>query len=960
MSRAAHWTGRAKPPDSFTVRAARLLLAVLALCLLAAASAQAAPRAPALSAPADGAGVQSPPALTWGSVKGAVQYQIEVAADPNFGSIVDNGRQRVRSTAASLDTTLADGEYFWRVRAIDDDRDAGKWSSVRSFVKTWTAQPQLLEPADALSVSWPTFPLILKWSNTEYAVKYMVTIATDPSLAQAIVGSVSKPLETSATVFALPATLPSGRYYWAVTPVDSAGHPGRRSRVGTFDWKWPNALTPTLEDLNPSTEPNPEGVVHHPLFKWTPVLGAARYDIEVNSSPDFAASSKKCCAESPTGTSISPTEQFENDREYYWRVRAVDPSGAAGTWYRGPDFTKGFDTATPSVKNLRLTDNLGTALAPGATTSAPVALWDPVPGAGAYEVQTADHDGVGACDWNNAHADHTATTAWTPIASTSADPDGSASWPPTTEDSNIVVNGSGPICLRVLAKLDDRAGDRQIISTWTQLGGEGNPAFVLQQPADYGTPVVPWQTSPGDYLSPSGITTQQMPVFRWKAVSGAKSYWVVVSRNSNFTSVIDVAFTRWPAYAPRHRDESKVYEDGTGLYWKVLPSQQTDGALSGTSQPVVFNKQSVPPEPIEPVDGSDVTRQVVFRWKPVHAAVSYTLQVATDESFSDVLETVKTESTVYATLKSYPADALLYWRVRANAEDGAALTWSYPREGYPLPTFRRRLPAPVPAADNPTGGEGIPPLRWGPLDGAVSYKVHVDYPDGDQKDFEIGSPAISFTKWAGPGVWRWRVAANYAAGSGTVSSAYSAPQDYVRRMGPPPGTRADANSQRVILAWQPDPVADRYLAEVSDTNSFTNNVERIRTENPVWAPTLNDNDYEAGGVFYWRVASIDDENNIGAFATGSFSFAKGMRLRLRGSQRRGRRDSTQVIVTDYRKKALRGVTVRLTGKGVRKLKRKTNKQGVAVFSMRPRKKGVLTFRATRKGYAPASTTLRVR
>ncbi len=89
--------------------------------------------------------------------------------------------------------------------------------------------------------------------------------------------------------------------------------------------------------------------------------GAAKYEVEVNSSVDFAPGSKVCCSQLTISTSLAPTVVFR-DNTYYWRVRALDAAGNAGVWNRGPDFVKTFDkvppVTAPSIKNLHMRDNL--------------------------------------------------------------------------------------------------------------------------------------------------------------------------------------------------------------------------------------------------------------------------------------------------------------------------------------------------------------------------------------------------------------------------------------------------------------------------------------------------------------------------------------------------------------------------------------------------------------------------
>ena len=151
--------------------------------------------------------------------------------------------------------------------------------------------------------------------------------------------------------------------------------------------------TDHLDDLNPAPE------AYDPRFSWNPVPGAARYEVEINSSSDFTPGSKVCCDGATIATSISPTTVLK-DNVYYWRVRALDPDGNAASGTRARRSRRRSTRSRPparspgtSIKNVRMRDNLadpgtdvdaGTA---GYQTNVPVVRWDPVPGAASYEIQ---------------------------------------------------------------------------------------------------------------------------------------------------------------------------------------------------------------------------------------------------------------------------------------------------------------------------------------------------------------------------------------------------------------------------------------------------------------------------------------------------------------------------------------------------------------------------------------------
>ena len=329
--------------------------------LIATSPARAALGVPTPTSPAKGAVVDGLPPFAWNPVAGADHYEFQIAADAGFNApVLGHGEDDffTRNTRATLKKTVPNATYWWRVRAATPEGDVSAWSSPRSFRKAWTAAATLQSPASGSQVTFPTNPLRLSWTPVPGAADYRVSIATDPALASLVAfdeESNTQPPKTQAITFTRSASLAPGTYYWGVTPVDAEGNKGIPSAVASFVWVWPSTTTPKVVDLNP----NPE--VYDPQFSWDSVPGAARYEVEINPSHDFAPGSKICCTGTTISTSLSPVNVFK-DNTYYWRVRAIDPDGNTGVWNEGPSFTKTFDnvppTTDPSVKNLHMRDNL--------------------------------------------------------------------------------------------------------------------------------------------------------------------------------------------------------------------------------------------------------------------------------------------------------------------------------------------------------------------------------------------------------------------------------------------------------------------------------------------------------------------------------------------------------------------------------------------------------------------------
>ncbi|MDP9294087.1 MAG: isoprenylcysteine carboxylmethyltransferase family protein [Actinomycetota bacterium] len=919
--------------------------------------------APRQLSPGDEALVDAVPAFRWAGVRGAAKYEFQLSADPGFKSIVlgqGKGSFQTSNRYATVDKTLADGDYFWRVRAINKRDRAGRWSRVRSISKAWTSRPRLVSPSDGGSVTYPSTPLVLRWDPVPRAYKYLVQIATDPSLAHSALGDRTPRIETSGSSFALPGALAPGRYYWAITPLDGEKHPGVRSSVSAFDWSWPTGTTARVTDLNPDLR------VFDPQFSWDPVPGAARYQVEVNPSEDWAVGSRVCCDEAAIGTSLSPRRLLPNNT-YFWRVRALDPDGNAGSWNVGPNFRKDFDAVTPTIPGLRVRDNLadsepavgGSGLP---TTSVPVVAWDPVPGASSYEVRVVPWEGF--CNWtptgsSSAWTVTTAATAWTPLAPSwnGQRPLGNA-FPTVAFDSFRGLHDNTSYCVRVRARSDRDAKLNEVVSDWTQLGDVGNAAFTYEAAPPSPCFAAATPGSAYDQPEPNHVSAR-MPLFTWESVPGACGYYVVVARDPEFTEIVDVALTNLPAYAPRLALSPTTYADETtSYYWAVMPTVGTNGdGLSTQPQedaPRAFEKRSVPPFRLGPSDGGDVATQPSFRWTASEGAREYRIQVDADSTFGSPIADVLTNSTSYTPDQAFPADTVLYWRVRANDENKVGLTWS------DTGTFRRRFPAPVASPDNPGGGETIPTLSWSPVEGAASYDMHVEQADGTKRDFTMRSTAFTPVTFYGTGIWRWQVRANFKAGISVVSGGYSGAQPFARRIATPTGIRTSRAGGGALLSWNPATMARQYKVQISPTDSFSKIIEQVVTSNTSFAPKMTAPGFASGGSLYWRVAVMDEGNNLGGFAATPLQNGRPMRVRLRGKLRRGHKGSVRITVTTSGRRRVAKALVGVSGPGLRARPRRTGRRGTVTFRVRPMARGTVRFKIEKRGYATAEAVLRVR
>jgi hypothetical protein len=944
---------------------------------------------PSLLSPASAAVLDAVPPFAWTPVTAADHYEFQIAADAGFNSpVLGSGSDdfTTQNTRATLLKTIPNGTYYWRVRSVGKDGSVSPWTAGRSFRKAWTAAATLQSPAGGAGLSFGTDPLKLGWAPVPGAVNYLVSVATDPSLGSLSFHTTDDPTgipKVQANSLAISIALATGTYYWGVTPLDAEGNRGAPSPVASFSWSWPSTTTPTVTDLN-STDPE----VFDPKFSWNPVAGAAKYEVEINSSSDFAPGSKVCCSATTIATSLSPITLLK-DNVYYWRIRAFDPDGNAGVWNYGSPFTKTFDKTAPAgpvtgtaIKNVHMRDNLTddtvTAdsdhdLSNGYQTNVPVVSWNPVPGASSYEVQVSN--------WNGSTCSpvlktvKTSVPSWTPLGAGPAANPASTRFPTPASDLPAITPGS--YCVRVSARsdrvgLDEVFGDPVYLKngntddtspnpqapsfTWTGYpsGGAAGCTFGVLYPCS------------SDYLAPQfGTVSAATPLFTWNALNGAQSYFVVVSKDQNFSNVVDEGFTNIPAYSPRAgTSKPTTYSDETtSYYWMVLPSPNLNGSNPSPidvahSNYDNFQKQSTPPSLLGPSSGTTFFDQPTFRWSPVLGARKYEFQVAQDPSFGSPIDDVTTDATAYSSNTTYPADTILYWRVRASDENGVGLTWSA------TGTFEKTLAAPVPSPTNDTAGQYLPVWTWSSVNGAVSYDLSIDQPDGTTRTFtDFRMPATSFSKLTGTGVFHWRVRAEFPKqGSGTTTPGpWSVSSPFTRSIGEPVGLKTDAGPDHVLLSWTPKLGVKQYKLQVSGRPDFATAVENVMTENTAYAPKLSNVAYLSGNQLYWRVAGVDADNNVGDFSPAQpLSLLPKLKISVKGSLRKKRRGRVTVTVRNASGNWMRGAKVRVTGAGVKARPQSTNALGYVRFTLRPTKRGRVLFTARKSGFQSAGITLRVR
>ena len=932
-------------------------------------------KAPGVTAPANAATTDAVPVLAWKLVRGAVKYQVQIAVDKGFNpAVLDTFTLNQKFIAPK---SAANGLYYWRVRAWNADNKSGAWSSIRTYTKKWAARSTLQSPANLAAISYPS-PVILRWSPVPGASQYLVSLASGSSLAGGAVDTQSgilsaldivwkdgdKPVGTFNTNMAVTIPLQPGTYYWQITPVDAEGHQGAPSPISTFTWDWPSTTTLHFEDI--SAKPQ----IVDPRLSWDAIPGAGSYEVEINITSQFVPGSR-IFNTTTTASTISPTGLLPDNR-YYWRVRALDTQGRAGVWNVGSIFDKSFDDLPTTITNLKIYDAIhgnSTALPNGGTAAYPVISWDPVPGAQFYEV---DISCVRASDGLVYERQYIGVigNAWTPYSETGSPLprriDGSGvysheayffglpadtcqaavrAYSPDSSEGTVYTNYTPTTTFHV----DVTGGDLDDASTPTGLS--------LMSNADVRQPTL-------------GSVQGKAPLFCWKTVftgapvKRAEAYYVAISSDAAFTNLIEKGYTNEPCFAPRrtYRDEETV------LYWEVIPVPAGTlnhrelsygfGERTGTPlvqpplNPPTFNEHSTPPTQIAPAAGQVVTGNVTFQWSdaPVEYS-SYAIQIARDSSFSDVIETVGTQSASYTSTTAYPPDTVLYWRVRVNNGEGIPLRWSDPM------TFVQTRATPVITTPEPFDGETFAAIQWTPVPGAIAYETQDIWPDASVHGFgPFLSTAVSYVRMTGVGRGSTKVRAIFPNG---IKGPYSPARSVVHTIGEPTG--ANVNTKHgMAFSWQTKANTKEYKIQVATDVDFTQSVIDDTTQQTTYTPTLDQDGFKNGGRLYWRVAAIDPDGNLGGFTPAKrITLSQRMDVKLDGSLAKGGTSTVTVTVTDAKGKPVRKAEVKVSGAGATAKRKRTNAKGVVVLKVHVRKSGKVSVKASKAGFRVGTLTIDV-
>jgi hypothetical protein len=663
--------------------------------------------APTIIGP-DGSAEGENPILQWEPIAGVTKYRVQVSSSPSFsGSHLWSADTYNVSATPIVDLPL--GTVHWRVAGMDGSTP-GPFATA-SFTRDRLPGPQLVAPANGSTLEFPSEPVVLRWEPVPGVKNYKIEVDDAPDFIGVT------PIITDATNWALLRTQSLGQeFYWRVQGQGATdGVSTEYSPTWHYELDWSDNGTSSVPVLQ---EPAAGGEVTDVVFRWSPVTGAATYQLQVSPNGDWA--NNVTIDKTVMGTSYSPAVTL-NNASYFWRVRAITVShpgdpGDAGPW--SPDGRQ-FTRSWADVPTLRAPDD-------GDLAADDFLLrWDPVPFASAYEVNLGTDPNFSPGTFQTCTTNH---TDWAPYFLSSGDP----ALPPRPGSCGLAdSNGARGTYLRhgVRYYWRVRGLDQSNANLTPTVLGRFSDVFdflYLPDGADVPTPIAPAQGS-----------TVDVPTLRWEPVRGAERYQITIDVNGDRVQEAEVWGT---SYTP-----SLTVTGNSTVAWTIrsLQYQATGGSSASGAGPTVdagtFTLTStesgggLAPDLVSPTVGAS-TVSPDFDWAPVAGATRY--EVRLFPAGSSVYTNLVDHNEGTGSLRRHPWRSAMTptepivpgdyeWQVVAYTLTSQVSSARRAITIDPLPVATPTAPANCGQGSSCTVERSTPLMRWNPVPGAAYYRVRI-------------------------------------------------------------------------------------------------------------------------------------------------------------------------------------------------------------------------------------------
>ncbi|HEX3051125.1 MAG TPA: hypothetical protein VHP83_10760 [Aggregatilineaceae bacterium] len=576
-----------------------------------------------------------------------MSYEFQLAKVNTFVNPVQD--VTLAGTSFTPAANLANGNYYWRVRAINGSGTAGLWSVARLVVIDNLA-PRLVSP---LSLSGTTATTVtLRWTASATAASYEVQVDDDPAF-----GSATPYTPTTATQV-LSGLSVGTTYYWQVRFVDAEGNPSTWSAPWNFSVV-ASVVTPARPVLSTPTTGSATNDTT-PEFTWQAAANGTSYEFQVDNLNTFASPEMSYTGPALNFTLSSPLPAGR----YYWRVRAVSADHIAGPWsviwnvvidltppaapvLSTPVNNSSTPTTTPrlvwvaaaSANGYRLQVDTVDTFDSGSTLvieQAPVAypFTSPLTDGTTYYWRVQAKDPAG--NWSgwsavyhfrvtmlrapldgSATTDTTPTFAWYAVTGTGVTYQFQLDDAPVIDEGSLVDSSSGAALARTTPVLPYGKYYWRVRPVISGVPGAWSQTWLVTVTPT--PPVRPVQTAPVT----ATLTNDNTPTFTWRGVTNGVYYQLQIASNTTFN---------YPVQDVTGDDGVVSYTalqlaDGK-YFWRVRAFNSLDvpGAWSAVWNLTVDATAPALPTLVAPANGASVTNpKLKLQWAKVSDAVNYYL-----------------------------------------------------------------------------------------------------------------------------------------------------------------------------------------------------------------------------------------------------------------------------------------------------------------------------------------------
>ncbi|MFH1226379.1 MAG: DUF2341 domain-containing protein [Planctomycetota bacterium] len=327
----------------------------------------AAPAQPVLNTPANLA-IDQPIStnLSWNAAARASSYQVQIAADSGFNSIVaeQNGITGTNWTPGLVNGTT----YYWHAKSVNVG-GSSDWSTTNSFTTIIAAPAIAILESPIQGATGVVTNTVLSWYPADRAATYQLQLATTSNFTSPVIDQSGIVVTSCPTTNLIISTL----YYWRVRGTN-AGGTSSWSEVFEFTTVVVPPPQPTLVSPENSAVDQPTNIT----MTWNTSAGASSYRIQISTNSSFSNIVRDYSGILNTSYYIT---LLSNSKTYYWRVYAAN-GGGASPWSATRSFTTIVEPPAPPTLDSPADGSTG-------LTITPELKWNPSSTATSYRIRVA-------------------------------------------------------------------------------------------------------------------------------------------------------------------------------------------------------------------------------------------------------------------------------------------------------------------------------------------------------------------------------------------------------------------------------------------------------------------------------------------------------------------------------------------------------------------------------------------